>query len=120
MSDDDRSARASDRARRAAVRAAELRDRRERLAEGEPVTPEDVARATRAAERSAESSRLAHLAASQAEQQAAAVHRQAAETLDAHGRHGRAAAHRQQAEEDDLAAEIDRKRAEDSRHHSEH
>ena len=85
------------RAAEAAARINELRERRQRLADGQPVTAEDLAEARMAAQRQAHRDVEAHLAAAE-------VHLDAAELSEASGEFDQAAHHRARAADDVVAA----------------
>lgn len=89
---------AARRAAEAATRIGELRERRQRLADGQPITAEDLAEARLAAQGQADRDVGAHLAAAE-------VHLAAAEQSEARGDVRGAAHHRAQAADDVVAAQ---------------
>lgn len=95
--DPDLGERAARRAAEAAVRIAELQERRQRLVDGQPVTAEDLARARAAADRQVVRDVGAHLAAAE-------THLAAAELSVATGDLNQAAHHRARAADDVVAA----------------
>jgi hypothetical protein len=89
---------AARRAAEAATRIGELHERRLRLADGQPVTAEDLEKARTAAHRQAHRDVGAHLAAAE-------VHLEAAELSEATGDAHQAAHHRARAADDAVAAQ---------------
>jgi hypothetical protein len=101
----DRGEESAERARSAARRIEELKERRRRLEAGEVPTLEDAARARTAADRGQLRNERAAESAKRARESAAGQHREAAKLLDRAGHPDRAEEHRQAASVDEDAAE---------------
>ena len=104
---DDRSRDATERVRRAALRAEELRALRLKLAAGDGLSSDDVELAERRQGEAAGLAEQAHQRAAAAHRRAAEAHRAAADSAERLGRSSAAATHRRAADTDEAAARDD-------------